>query len=377
MNEQRVAVTEREAGIDLAKATSMLMVVALHILGFGGVLEGTRANSWNYWLVWLLESGCYCAVNCFALATGYLMVGRQIKYRKLVSLWLVVFFYSVVLVAVGIVFYPGTIGIKELLNILPVTSKQYWYFTAYFCLFLFIPYINRFIDLVKKKEFYTFLIIGLILFSFSRVFSIDIDCFELNGGYSVWWLIYLYFLGAGIKKHKLFGQITLWKALFGYLLAVLLTWGSIVGINFAISLRIPAVSNILAMYGAYRLLDYTSPTILAAAVCMFMFFKNLRLPKNISAVTCRISPLVFQVYIIHRNNVIWENVIKNKFVCYSQNHWIYMVLQVIGTAMVIFFFCICIDFIRQCIFKWIKIEILVNSCAEWVNRKVSLKQRKV
>lgn len=43
---------------------------------------------------WLLESiGC-CAVNAFAIVSGYLMVKRQYRYRKLISFYLMVYFYN-------------------------------------------------------------------------------------------------------------------------------------------------------------------------------------------------------------------------------------------------------------------------------------------
>jgi hypothetical protein len=49
----------------------MLMVVVLHILGQGGVLKTARPLSVEYEIAWFLEILCYCAVNCYALISGY------------------------------------------------------------------------------------------------------------------------------------------------------------------------------------------------------------------------------------------------------------------------------------------------------------------
>ena len=53
----------RNYGIDLLKMTSMLMVVFLHLLGGGGILDGLEQLSLGYEMMWLLETACYCAVN--------------------------------------------------------------------------------------------------------------------------------------------------------------------------------------------------------------------------------------------------------------------------------------------------------------------------
>ena len=84
----------RNYGIDLLKMTSMLMVVFLHLLGGGGILDGLEQLSLGYEMMWLLETACYCAVNCFAMATGYIMCRTRFKYSRIIALWLQVVFYT-------------------------------------------------------------------------------------------------------------------------------------------------------------------------------------------------------------------------------------------------------------------------------------------
>lgn len=62
---------ERESGIEILRMTSMLMVVTLHVLGAGGILDTVEPLSLNYAVCWFLEIANYGAVNCFGLISGY------------------------------------------------------------------------------------------------------------------------------------------------------------------------------------------------------------------------------------------------------------------------------------------------------------------
>ena len=74
-----ISQTNRNFGIDLLIIISMPMVVILHVLGQGGVLESTKLFSPNYMITWFLEIAAYCAVNCYALISGY--VGYESKHK--------------------------------------------------------------------------------------------------------------------------------------------------------------------------------------------------------------------------------------------------------------------------------------------------------
>lgn len=122
----------RNYGIDLFRIVAMFMIVNLHILKHGGVLEAVTAT--QFVVTWLLEAFLICAVNCYAIISGYAGYKEEtveIHYEKYIVLWLQVFIYSVVLTIV-IQCISGTMELKALLKaFMPVTATQYWYFTAY------------------------------------------------------------------------------------------------------------------------------------------------------------------------------------------------------------------------------------------------------
>ena len=85
----------RNIGIDLLKIVSMVMIVTLHMLGHGRILESLPLMSHVYQTAWLLEILCYGAVNCYALVSGFLLA--HCRANKLFELWLQVLFYSVII----------------------------------------------------------------------------------------------------------------------------------------------------------------------------------------------------------------------------------------------------------------------------------------
>ena len=69
---------ERNYGIDLLRILSMFMVVLLHLCGFGGVLSNVKPFSVNYYIAWFLEIVSYCAVDVFALISGFVGAKNEI-----------------------------------------------------------------------------------------------------------------------------------------------------------------------------------------------------------------------------------------------------------------------------------------------------------
>ena len=104
--------TKRLQWIESLRIISMFMVIVLHICSKSGVLYNINVNSPGYFMAWLIESFCYCAVNCYALITGYVMAGKTLsgsdrfRYSKIFPLWFQVFFYSAIITVLIKIFIP-------------------------------------------------------------------------------------------------------------------------------------------------------------------------------------------------------------------------------------------------------------------------------
>ena len=69
---------QRAYGIDIARLTAMFMVVLLHNLGRGGILDWTLDSVSD--LAYLgIENYAIVAVNVFALISGFLSAGKPLK----------------------------------------------------------------------------------------------------------------------------------------------------------------------------------------------------------------------------------------------------------------------------------------------------------
>lgn len=199
---------DRNYGIDALRIVSMFMVVILHLISRGGIMHGAVALSSNYWIACFLEITCYCAVNVYALISGYVMHDKNIKFSNLINLWFEVLFYSFSITLV-IHFIDNTIIDNKLVlsAIFPVSFEAYWYFTAYFALFLFIPFLNKLIKNFDIQDAKIYIIISTILFCFLPII-LQSDLFKFSNGYSFFWLINLFIIGALIKKYDLFSKIS-------------------------------------------------------------------------------------------------------------------------------------------------------------------------
>lgn len=355
----------RNYGVDALKILSMFMVVVLHTLGKGKILESTEPFSAQYEVAWLLEIACYCAVNCFALATGYLLITKDFKYSRIILMWLQVAFYSVLFTATIYVWQHDEISFAEfaksmIKSIFPVSFKQYWYFSAYFGLYLLSPFLNRLIKGLTRKEMKWMCISLFIVFSLiPTVFKQD--PFDTGYGYSVLWLVVLYVMGAYIMLYNPLAKINFGKLLGIYAVCVGATWLSKLLIGGLTSVMLGEVK-----YSGY-LISYTSPTILFAAAALFMAFIRMRFKKRITRLLCMISPLSFAVYLIHEHPLVREYVIPyERFSTFGEFNPLLMVIIVLGVAVLIYLACIAIEKMRVEIFGLLRVRSLVEKIDIWL-----------
>lgn len=224
--EQSSQFTCRNWGVDLLRILSMFMVVVLHVLGQGGILVAQVPFDYGWVLCWTLESACFCAVNCFGIISGYVSRAVTLSIRACFFRWAQVAFYSVLLtILIGVIF-PNTLSVRQLLgSFFPVATQKYWYFTAYFALMFFTPFLNQLLNMLNpQKTDHLIITIFMLLCLFPLLAGRDL--YYLRGGYTFLWLCALYLLGGCFRQrhyHNLLSQSFL---MLGYILCVLITVGS-------------------------------------------------------------------------------------------------------------------------------------------------------
>lgn len=341
---------KRNVNIELFRVIATLLVVMLHVLGQGGVLAGATPRGTNYWIAYFLEIGALCAVNCFALISGYVMVGKTIKIRRIISLWLQVVFYSLLLTGLVFIFLPESRSLKQLVfAVLPISGGQWWYISSYFALFFFIPFLNKAIENISKQTFKKLLIVTFIgICCLNTV--LETNPIGMNKGYSAAWLAVMYLFGAYVRKYNVEEKITATKAILGFFAMVALTFLSKIGIHYLTVL----------IFGAAKrenvLICYTSFTIFLAAVFLLLFCLKLKINPGAAKIISFLSPTALGVYLIHVHPLVFEYVVKDLFRNFAQKSPPIMVLYSLAAVFAVFVVCVLIEWLRIQAFRWIKMD---------------------
>ena len=191
---------ERSSNLELMRIISMFFIVLGHVFLFGKLLE--VENKYLLLIYYFFEFILIVHVNSYVLVTGYFQSNSTFKGKKLWNIISSSWFYRVVIMLVFLLFGITTINKGQIIkDLLPITIDNYWFIKVYIILYLFSPFINKLIHNLKKDEFKNLILIGFIIFCITPY--ITNSMFFENSGYTLYNFIYLYFLGAYLKKYPL------------------------------------------------------------------------------------------------------------------------------------------------------------------------------
>lgn len=291
---------KRDYSIDLLKIAAMMGVIAHHILNAGAGIKMDGTCQWGgvmYCFEQLWHCLCYCAVDVFVMATGYIMCRLGFKYIRIFKLWRQVVGYSLAICAVALC-CGVKVGLRDWLNAcFPILTNQYWFFTQYFALFFTIPFLNRLIENLSRKELKILIGTGFGLLSCAALLS-GKDLFTTKWGYCYLWFLYLYILGAAIWKLEFVNRVKAWQAWCALLV------GGVVSASGAIGAEVlPRLIGGGARVGdlAY---SYTSPSLVLEAFALFAIFGKIEIKAEwLKRGIVFLAPSTFIVYIVHSNGV--------------------------------------------------------------------------
>lgn len=340
---------KRLYGIDLYKALAMLMVVMLHIMGRGGVTEACVAygsHSFIYIFEQLFYNVCMCSVDCFVLATGFLMIGRSIKVKRIVYLWLQVVFYSLLMTGIAWFFFPSVnISVLDWVKaIMPLTYEQYWFVTAYVGLFFTIPVLNRVFVGLDQKDAFKYLAGGFVLLSlFPSIIGRDV--FKTSFGYSYLWFIYLFMLGGGIRQYEVWKKIHFGKSVIFFMISLIAA--------FSLQVLWKPIVKLLGSEIVWG--QYTSPFILIEVIALLVMFAKIQITsQRMQAIIGYIAPSIFAVYVLHSNGVFRRMIDWNgKFCSLADYGVVGVIVGIILVALIIFIASIIIDIIRRYVVNYL------------------------
>lgn len=355
--------SERNHGIELLRIFAMLLAAVLHILKKGGVIIASEGNLAAYSTVWLLEAAAYCAVNCYALISGYVGYSdrpKPLRLARCIELWLQVVFYSVIITTVYCIAGVGSVGVSDFADaFLPVTSKQYWYFTAYIGMFFFIPLLNALVRRLNRRALVSLCIMLIAVFSLYDTFASfwKKDPLALVGGHSPLWLGVLYIFGAAMKKLRVPESMSSKKALLIYASAAV----------FTALFKITGDRLLRFVPGSLFVRD-TSPTVLLCAAALLVAFARFKPCRKLTEFAVLFAPAAFGVYLLHVSPLVFEHVIGNRFAFIGRLPFPLIPFAVLASAGVILAVGLAADKVRILLFKALGVPKLCRKAEKSIRR---------
>ena len=340
----------RNEGIDLLRIVSMFFVLILHTVSQGGVLYAA-GDPVNTRVVWALEVVAFVAVDVFALISGYVGYTKEPKpfrVSKYFSLWLMVLTYSVILTIVESFVLDGAVsGVDITLSFFPVTGNTFWYFTAYTGMFLLMPMMNALVRMYSEERLRKILIVILILFC---AYDFWAERFIPGKGYSMLWLVVLYFVGAIIKKCDIGANLKNSSLILIIVLCGFFSW--------VWRLNVPGIHVLTVSISGETMVNPISPTMVASAIAYVILFSRLRIKKggDMQRFVRFCAPAVFAAYIISSHALVWWHLLPNRFAFLSERSALEMIGVVLAFAALFLGASILVERIRMALFDLMRVR---------------------
>lgn len=268
------------------------------------------------------------------------MLYSHISVKKIVKLWLPIFFWSVVLTAVFDTMSGHFSLIKLVESAFPIIFNQYWFMTAYLFTYLLVPILNKTILSLDIK-------LELLLVTISLVMIALLDNLYGSVIYSPSLsLIVSYLFGALIRKHDL-----LKKRLFLKIGFILLALGIIVNISLSVtgSFLFFYLHNSLFL----KIISLASSGFMIigmlTAVGLFTWIGSQNISHNnfINVV----ASTTFGIYLIHDNNsvrpFIWNTIFHTENMISKPP---YVLLNILLICLLVFTVCSFMEYFRKALF---------------------------
>lgn len=277
----------RNPSIDLIKIVAMSLVVCLHTVRMVANPDYPEISQ-------VLYNCGVIAIPLFFMVSGYLLIGRQgvlykYSFKKIFSILKFIFIFDLI---TWVFFYSFSIrDIHDLVYDFAFSFIQngnlwfFWFLGSMIIIYLIYPIINR---LFENRKGYILLLVALLIIQNYAFISNVVGYGEakITQTFRIWnWASY-FMLGGMIKKLVLSRKLLWISTLF-----------SLLATAFTMAWLYPFMK---AEYCEYF---YSSPTVIALTICVFMLLKSFRIRD--SRILREIALLFLPVYALHTMIRIW------------------------------------------------------------------------
>lgn len=345
----------RNVGLDLTRLWAMFGVVCLHVIIYAvhhGSAQGMNGLSWGEMV---LNRMCGCAVDTFALLSGFFLAGRAYKTSRIVHICACVIFYGVMTSAVALALVPD-FGWRDLSSSwAPFVS--YWYVMAYIGVLLISPLLTRAVDMWKAAPVRGWLIFAII--TLSSTFLKDDPIWQMNRGYSFLWLSVLFVLG-GYLQVKFRDAASSFRTVGFFFGFVLLT---IAMGTYAYYLGHYKPRSFAPGHTARTLLTaYVSPLLVLQAVLMFRVGVAFNATSRTVRWISRFGRYAFGAYLLHESPVFFKYAFEGKFVGLRGN-----VPMIVTVSLGVLAVGVLLDVVRERSFEWLRINKAIEGAGRLID----------
>lgn len=342
---------KRVVSMELLRIIAMMMVVMLHYLGKGKLLDSlTGEISMNGYAAWILESFSIVAVNIYMLISGYFLVNSRFRISRVIELICQVLFYTIlveiILVVCGFV-EKDVLTLNRLLEIVfPLQMEHYWFITAYIIMYLFSPILSTAVQNMEQKQLRNVILLLLVFFSLSKS-VLPVQLMIDRKGYDCIWFICVFLVAAYIRLYGLpvleKGKYRGWACYFAGILGIM----AVTLVVRFVYLKTGSLDHFVG--SAFH---YNHIFNLLAAVGLFYVFLRMDIPadKLMSQLICRVAPYTLGVYLLHEQ-IDMRNLWPGWLGASSEGNVLLFVGRALFAVLVVFVVGILVDIIRKAGFQ--------------------------
>ena len=338
----------RNYNLDVLRCLAMFLVVMWHFYYHGmrissvfaaGVLTGGMGLA-NYWLSQWLVIVCSACVNLFVLISGYFLVGRPFNGKRVILLWLEVFFYGTV---IALLFSASPV-----LYLFPIGRTAYWFVPSYVGLVCLAPFLSSLVAALTRPQ-YKRLLLVLTLLGCTLTMGFPFgDAMGASKGFSLIWFVVLFFFGGYIQR-------------FPVRMSARTAFLACLGVSVAAMLLV-LVKTLVRQEMVFEKPAYNS---FGFFIALFLFI-GFRQKKETAAAWAKglswCAPYVFAVYLISEHPLLrrwlWGELVDWRPLI---NHW-WFIPAMLGAVAAVFVLCVLVDYGRAWLFKLVGLE----RAAQWL-----------
>lgn len=272
------------------------------------------------------------SVNCYILISGYFLINKySVRTKGIWKVWSETWFYSVLLT--GTVLLTGiepVSGSEMLTAIFPFFRNEYWFITTYILLMFMAPFMSIMVGHLSKRQYQILLLVGFVI------------CFQYPLGQYMYTeqqlllFLYLYLIGGYIRLHV--REMSPSRPAIAAVVVIAVMLAYCFGKN-----KVGGLDS----FAIFAMSNNGLPLILS--VCIFLFFRNIRIHGRVGQWINAIAPLSLAVYLIHSHPLLtqwlWDFVVAHV----DTTPTAMLPLSCLGVSLVIFVACMLVDSVRHAI----------------------------